>query len=96
MSDVCVVMELVGNNVLRKWLSIISLKAASDEAEDTVSDLHTKTVYGSASQQVGTASVIIVTKDCAARQLRRTSVTSSPPPASCPPTCRRPPVGTSH
>ena len=52
MSDVCVVMELVGNNVLRKWLSIISLKAASDEAEDTVRDLHSKTVYGSASQQV--------------------------------------------
>ena len=52
-AEVCVVMELVGNNVVQKWLSIISLKD-SPGSEETVSDVHNRTVYGSANKQVRT------------------------------------------
>ena len=51
--EVCVVMELVGNNVVQKWLSIISLKDSTSN-EETVSDVHNKTVYGSSSKLVKT------------------------------------------
>ena len=50
-AEVCVVMELVGNNVVQKWLSIISLKDSASN-EETVSDVHNKTVYGSSNKQV--------------------------------------------
>ena len=54
-AEVCVAMELVGNNVVQKWLSIISLKdSTSSSNEETVSDVHNKTVYGSSSKQVRT------------------------------------------
>ena len=52
MSDVSVVMELVGRNVLQAWLSVIALEGTSLQEED-VSQVHRKSVYGSASQQVG-------------------------------------------
>ena len=52
MSDVSVVMELVGRNVLQAWLSVIALEGTSPQEED-VSQVHRKSVYGSASQQVG-------------------------------------------
>ena len=52
MSDVSVVMELVGRNVLQAWLSVIVLEGTSLQEED-VSQVHRKSVYGSASQQVG-------------------------------------------
>ena len=51
--EVCVAMELVGNNVVQNWLSIISLKDSAIN-EETVSDVHNKTVYGSSSKQVRT------------------------------------------
>ena len=44
-------MELVGNDVLHKWLSIISLKD-TPASEETVSDVHNRTVYGSSNKQV--------------------------------------------
>ena len=53
-AEVCVVMELVGNNVVQKWLSIISLKDSTSR-EDSVSDVHNRTVYGSSNKQVRTA-----------------------------------------
>ena len=46
-------MELVGNNVVQNWLSIISLKDSASN-EETVSDVHNKTVYGSSNKQVKT------------------------------------------
>ena len=78
-ADVCVVMELVGNNVVQKWLSIIALKDTAS-SELTVSDVHNRTVYGSSNKQVRlevaqTSLEYII--DCI-RKLRRISVTSSP------------------
>ena len=77
-ADVCVVMELVGNNVVQKWLSIIALKDTAS-SELTVSDVHNRTVYGSSSKQVRTVrqtSLQYIIDYI--RKLRRISVTSSP------------------
>ena len=54
-AEACVVLELVGNNVVQKWLSIISLKDYTTSNEETVSDVHNKTVYGSSNKQVKTS-----------------------------------------
>ena len=72
-------MELVGNNVVQKWLSIIALKDSAS-SELTVSDVHNRTVYGSSNKQVR----VEVTRASLSyiidyiRKLRRISVTSSP------------------
>ena len=54
-TEACVALELVGNNVVQKWLSIISLKDSTTSNEETVSDVHNKTVYGSSNKQVKTS-----------------------------------------